>query len=112
MERCVATIGIRAAVALLAGGAASLGAAQPAAPDPVAAQVAAGKAGYAQNCAVCHGAEAGGGQFAPTLKGAAFVRKWQGPIGNLYDYIHDAMPPANAGGLPDETYAAILAYLA
>lgn len=103
---------LAAAAALIAAGAAPLVWAQGAPSEPVEAQVAAGKAAYTQHCSGCHGTEASGGQFAPALKGAGFLSRWQGPIDALYEYVHTSMPPTNAGGLPDETYAAILAYVA
>lgn len=76
------------------------------------AQLAAGKAAYAQNCAVCHGAELTDGQFAPALKGKAFLAKWNGATADKLDqYIRTSMPPANAGALSPDAYAAILALM-
>lgn len=98
-----------AAIALLAG---SIGFAQQGSNSPAETQIAAGKQAYLRNCAMCHGAELDGGQFAPTLKGAAFLTKWADtPLAELDRYIRASMPPANTGGLPDETYKAIAALL-
>ena len=77
-----------------------------------AAQVAQGRAAYAQNCASCHGSELTNGQFAPALKGPSFLAKWGGAtLGELSEYIRASMPPGNAGGLPDETYGALVALI-
>jgi alcohol dehydrogenase (cytochrome c) len=99
------------AVATALGGA-TVAAAQVAAPADFAAQVERGRTAYAQECAACHGADLTGGQFATALKGPAFLAKWgDAPIANLYDYLHRSMPPAKAGALPDETYAALAALI-
>ena len=92
-------------------GCATIAGAQGAAPD-FAAQVERGRTAYAQECAVCHGDGLDGGQFAPALKGPAFLDKWgDAPLAQILDYMHASMPPANAGGLPDETYAALAALI-
>ena len=98
------------AIAALLGGA-GVALAQAGAPG-VAEQVAQGRTSYAQNCAACHGDGLTGGQFAAALKGPDFLGKWGGaPLSDLFEYIHRSMPPANAGGLPDDTYAAITALI-
>ncbi|MEO6153638.1 MAG: PQQ-binding-like beta-propeller repeat protein [Croceibacterium sp.] len=77
-----------------------------------AAQAAAGRSAYAQNCAACHGSALNNGEFAPVLKGPEFLAKWGGAsAAKLEDYIHTSMPPANPGGLPDETYHALAAFV-
>jgi alcohol dehydrogenase (cytochrome c) len=71
------------------------------------------RAAYAQHCAVCHGENLDGGPFAPALKGARFLEQWGGtPLDELGEYMRSSMPPANAGGLPDATYAALAHMLA
>src|SRR5690606_39818699 len=53
-----------------------------------------------------------GGQFAPALTGAAFLDTWGGtPLEQVLDYMRSSMPPARAGALSDETYAALLALI-
>lgn len=104
-----------AALLTLAGGA-TLALAQAAPPPPAVAdfadQVESGRAAYATDCAACHGQQLTGSQFAPALKGAAFLNKWgDAPLEQVHDYIRSSMPPANAGGLSDETYAALLALI-
>lgn len=75
-------------------------------------QVEAGRTAYATECAACHGEQLTGSQFAPALKGAAFLNKWgDAPLEQVHDYIRSSMPPARAGGLDDETYAALLALI-
>ena len=74
------------------------------------AQVLEGRTVYAQQCASCHGADLEAGQFAPALKGPEFLATWGTlPVSDLFEYMHASMPPANAGGLPDEAYAALAA---
>jgi alcohol dehydrogenase (cytochrome c) len=100
-----------AAIAGMLSGA-TVAVAQVAAPADFAAQVERGRIAYAQECAACHGADLSGGQFATALKGPAFLAKWgDAPVANLYDYIHRSMPPAKAGALPEETYAALAALI-
>jgi alcohol dehydrogenase (cytochrome c) len=87
--------------------------AQGAAPAGQAAGPEAARAAYAQHCAVCHGDNLDGGPFAPALKGSAFLQRWSSAsVGELRDYIHSSMPPANTGGLPDATYAALTRMIA
>jgi alcohol dehydrogenase (cytochrome c) len=92
------------ALAGLLGGA-TIGLAQDAATpaeSEFAAQAEHGRTLYAQHCASCHGAELTAGQFAPALKGPAFLAKWRGTsFGDLIAYIHSSMPPGNVGSLPD-----------
>jgi len=76
------------------------------------AQLAAGKIAYQQQCAVCHGQDLTDGQFAPALKGTAFLAKWNGTTADKLDqYIRTSMPPAGAGTLSPEAYTAILALI-
>ncbi len=77
-----------------------------------AAQGTRGKAVYDVSCANCHGPDAGGGQFGPTLKGVEFVGKWQrSQSADLLDYIRTNMPPGNAGSLSRADYAAVTAHV-
>ncbi len=75
-------------------------------------QVAAGRTAYQQNCAACHGATLDNGEFAPALKGPAFLTHWNGSGADKVDaYIRSSMPPAKAGSLDAETASAVLAYI-
>ena len=84
-------------------------------PAPVgftAAQADHGEDVYVASCALCHGAHMDDAEFAPPLKAAAFRRKWGGkPAAALYGFVKAAMPPGQAGTLPPEDYAAVLAFV-
>src|SRR6478735_3888191 len=76
-------------------------------------QAEAGKAAYALNCASCHGDELQG-LTGPTLRGNAFLGKWGAgakTAGDLYAYIHANMPPGASSQIPDETHAALVAFI-
>ena len=78
-----------------------------------AAQADAGKEAYAVNCASCHGDNLQG-LTGPTLRGNAFLGKWGAgakTAGDLYSYIHANMPPGASGQIPDETHAALVAFI-
>ena len=74
-------------------------------------QAAAGGAAYEQHCALCHGANLR--QLPDALiAGREFVAKWGNRDTNeLITQIRTAMPPDDPGGLPEETYLAITAYV-
>lgn len=75
-------------------------------------QAAQGKAAYAKNCASCHGDDLSGGEFAGSLKGVTFSQHWGGKTAEaLFTYVSTKMPPASPGGLGDQTYAQIMAYM-
>jgi alcohol dehydrogenase (cytochrome c) len=83
-----------------------------ASPTYTAAQAAAGKELYTQNCASCHGANLDDGEFAPPLRGVEFRQRWGGrPAEALFTYTSTRMPPAMPGGLGDERYAQLLAFV-
>jgi len=91
-------------------GAGGLALAQEALTSPEQAEL--GRTAYAQHCAACHGTDMTNGQFAPALKGAAFLTRWGGQsLDPLLTYMHRSMPPVDPGGLPDGTYAAIAAFI-
>jgi mono/diheme cytochrome c family protein len=65
---------------------------------------------YADNCATCHGADFGGSPGAPSLKGPEFMFGWNAKtVGQLTTYVHDNMPPGQAGSLSDQDYADVVA---
>ena len=69
-----------------------------------AAQAELGRTAYAENCASCHGSDMTNGQFAPALKGPAFLARWgDQSLDPLLTYMHRSMPPVDPGGLPDGT---------
>ena len=64
-----------------------------------------GKQLFAQECSGCH--------QAVNYTGANFAAKWgEGTLGDVYQDMALAMPPANAGGLTPATYASIVAFFA
>ena len=87
-----------------------LSAQQPAAPASfTAAQAAAGRTAYDQNCAGCHGADLRG---VPALAGPDFIGGWSSrPLKDLYSAISSSMPPDRPGQLRQEVYLDIIAYI-
>jgi alcohol dehydrogenase (cytochrome c) len=68
-------------------------------------QAAQGKQLFAQECSMCH--------QPANYTGANFAAKWgEGTLGDVYQDLSLAMPPANAGGLTPATYASIVAFFA
>jgi mono/diheme cytochrome c family protein len=77
-----------------------------------AAQMAQGKAFYADNCLQCHGGELDGVEDAPPLAGKLFISKWGTlPVGALHAFIDKSMPPGNGGALGAVSEAAVVAYI-
>ncbi len=75
-------------------------------------QVNTGKASYNTACASCHGNTLANGTMGPQLAGPNFEAKWKSAtVAELYEATHTTMPPSRPGTLPDETYAAIVAYI-
>jgi mono/diheme cytochrome c family protein len=75
-------------------------------------QAARGAAGFAQICAVCHGASLGGVGEAPALVGAQFVSDFNGlTVGDLFERIRTTMPLNNPGVLNRDQCADILAFM-
>ncbi|WP_137681401.1 PQQ-binding-like beta-propeller repeat protein [Aurantiacibacter suaedae] len=71
-----------------------------------------GRQTYAVHCAMCHGGDLAGGQFAGALKGGAFLDKWGGvPAAELFDYIHRSMPPGGSSALGEDDYADLTALI-
>jgi S-disulfanyl-L-cysteine oxidoreductase SoxD len=76
------------------------------------AQAARGAEGFAQNCAVCHGASLGGVGEAPGLIGGQFMSDFDGlTVAELFDRIRSTMPMTAPGSLKREQYAEILAFV-
>jgi alcohol dehydrogenase (cytochrome c) len=76
-----------------------------------AAQAESGRAAYAANCAVCHGADLGGG-VSPPLAGEAFLARWRSrTAGELMQLTQFSMPPGTAGLAPEAEYEDIAAYI-
>jgi alcohol dehydrogenase (cytochrome c) len=76
------------------------------------AQALAGKAGYARNCASCHGPNVDDGNSAPPLRGAAFAGKYGGkPASDLFTFVSTKMPLGNPGTISGAEYAQIIAWV-
>ncbi|MCZ6617038.1 MAG: PQQ-binding-like beta-propeller repeat protein [Gammaproteobacteria bacterium] len=83
-------------------------------PRFTAAQAANGGKTYEQHCAACHGANLEGVGIVPALSGTRFDQTWRGKSTGVLAFHIRRMPPrgnAEAGGLGDESYTNILAYL-
>jgi len=66
----------------------------------------------AARCQGCHGADLGGTDRAPSLKGNAFLANWEdGSINRLFTKVRETMPPANVDSLSPETKLDIVAHL-
>jgi len=106
-----------ALAAILATTAARLAPSQPAAPQAAptftAEQVERGRAIYRRNCTDCHGTTLDNGEFGgPVLKGGFFRQKWAPlGVGALFSYTKGLMPPDRPGGLTDQNYADLTAYI-
>src|SRR4051794_16273001 len=67
---------------------------------------------YQVHCANCHMADLHGRNEAPPLAGANFLNDWGGRTADtLRRYMQSTMPPANRGGLGEEAYANLAAFL-
>lgn len=77
------------------------------------AQVAAGLAAYQANCSEgCHQNDMQGGGPIASLRGPAFTSVWNNrTVSSLIEAMMSAMPPTNAGGLPQQTYVDLAAFI-
>src|SRR5579862_9102676 len=86
--------------------------AQQAAGPYTAAQSASGRAAYQANCAGCHGADLGGMNSASPLAGGVFMSTWgDRTTADLISFLKGSMPPTNPGGLGEQTYLAVTAFI-
>lgn len=75
-------------------------------------QALAGRAAYLGNCASCHLPNLGGRNEAHPLTGGNFLNTWRDrTVNQLTRYMQQTMPPGNAGGLGEETYLALSAFI-
>ena len=76
------------------------------------AQATRGAGIYDQNCASCHREDFQGSFEAPPLAGQNFLNLWgdRTPL-DLFDRISQSMPPDRPGGLDDDSYIELVAYL-
>jgi len=71
-----------------------------------------GQAVYQQECAKCHGQNLAGGEAAPPLTGAEFLKNWNGKTaGAFYERTRKTMPSDDPGNLSTRQYADVVAYV-
>ena len=59
---------------------------------------------FRDNCVSCHSSS--------EFSGSSFQRRWRNrAVGDIYEFVLYSMPDDNPGGLPEQTYADIVAYL-
>ena len=76
------------------------------------AQATRGAEEYSARCASCHAADLRGNSNSPSLIGLSFMFIWEGKtLGELFNKMSAEMPTDNPGGLSQQSYAAILAYI-
>ncbi len=77
------------------------------------AQVAAGLAAYQANCSEgCHQNDMQGNGPIASLRGPAFTSVWNNrSVSELVSTMRSAMPPTNVGGLPQQTYVDLAAFI-
>ncbi|MCC6364514.1 MAG: PQQ-binding-like beta-propeller repeat protein [Bryobacterales bacterium] len=77
-----------------------------------AAQALAGRSAYLGNCASCHLPNLSGRNEAHPLAGGNFLNVWRDrTVTQLTRYMQQTMPPGNPGGLGEEMYVAIAAFI-
>lgn len=82
------------------------------APQFTSAQASSGKSAYDRSCASCHGGSLEGTNDAPGLSGDFFLGYWkEKSVADLYDYMHDFMPPTAPSSLKEQEYVNIAAYV-
>ena len=76
------------------------------------AQAQAGQSVYGAKCSACHGADLGGSDHAPPLKGRRFWNQWdQETVRTLYSRIISTMPPSDPGSLAPAETIDVVTYL-
>jgi PQQ-dependent dehydrogenase (methanol/ethanol family) len=74
-------------------------------------QAATGRASYEEHCSMCHGLDLNVLRTAQ-LGSQEFRSRWQNRTTNdLLAQLKAAMPPDNIGGLPEQTYLSVIAYI-
>src|SRR6266849_7565134 len=76
------------------------------------AQAGRGQAIYKENCFVCHGETATGGDSGPALSGESFMDNWKGQtLGDLFEKVSMTMPASSPGSLKPQEYGDLIAFL-
>ena len=71
-----------------------------------------GRSEYERSCSICHQSSLLGEQYAPALKGNAFLRNWEdGTVAHLYTFVRERMPVGSPGSLTDQQYIDVVAYI-
>jgi hypothetical protein len=97
---------------IIAAGGFTVGNAQQRPAVYTAEQASAGRAAYQANCASCHLPDLAGRNEAPQLSGSNFMTTWGGrTTRELVALIQTTMPPGNEGGLGEQTYIQIAAFI-
>src|SRR6185369_5384444 len=85
---------------------------QQAAGPFTAQQADAGRTAYQTNCAGCHAADLSGIGNALPLSGLPFTSSWGNrTLADLVGFMEGAMPPNNPGGLGEQNYLNIAAFI-
>lgn len=80
--------------------------------DSFAKQALRGEIQYKKNCGSCHGENLQGGSTAPALFGSKFKLHWETATKDaLFAKIRTTMPQTRPGGLDQQTYLDIVAFL-
>ena len=67
-------------------------------------QASRGEGLFRDNCVSCHASS--------EFSGSSFERRWRNrAVGDIYEFVLYSMPDDNPGGLPEQTYADIVAYM-
>ena len=67
---------------------------------------------YQVHCASCHLAHLGGRNEAPQLAGGNFMKTWtRRTTRDLFVYMQATMPPSNRGGLGEDAYVNLTAFI-
>jgi mono/diheme cytochrome c family protein len=67
---------------------------------------------YRQTCSSCHATNLEGGEMGPGLLGQPFLDPWDGEsLAELMAYVQETMPQDNPGGLSEQDYTDVLAYM-
>jgi mono/diheme cytochrome c family protein len=75
------------------------------------AQVAGGRANFAEKCAKCHGSDLEGGA-GPALVGGVLDGYFAGSVGDLAEFIKSSMPQDTPGTLSSDETVTVVAFLA
>lgn len=71
-----------------------------------------GRRVYRQACSSCHARNLEGGEMGPGLLGRPFITPWEGEsLAELMAYMQETMPQDNPGGLSEQEYSDVLAYV-